>query len=162
DRYRSAHELRAALDGRAITATRADDGHAFWWWQFHQASAGAFALVLASALWLLRDQIPSVAGVAGGALVLVAVVAALAATTLRLHLWFTARVYPADLVAHHRRVVPITRAADLIQAAAVATASARLPEASAMATALLIASAVVLTLLSLVVEPATARAAKLR
>lgn len=162
DRYRSAHELRAALDGRDITATRTDDGHAFWWWQFHQISASAFALVLASALWLLRDQIPSVTGVAGGALVLVAVVAALAATTLRLHLWFTARVYPADLVAHHRRVVPITRAADLIQAASVATASARLPEAFAMATALFIASAVVLTLLSLVVEPATARAAKLR
>lgn len=163
DRYRSAHEVRAALDSSTLGGGSPRGGRdgAFWWWQFHQGAASAFAVTLAVIVWLIRDWIPPVAGANSSALVLASLIAALTATTLRLHLWFTARVYASDAIAQHRRVMPWTRATDLIQAASVAAAGAALPATHPIATALLIAAAVVLALLSLVVEPATARAAKL-
>jgi eukaryotic-like serine/threonine-protein kinase len=163
DRYRSAHELRAALDASARGGSPRPTGSAgaFWWWQFHQAAVSAFSIALAVTLWLFRDALPAIAGFGPTTLVLISIVAALAATTLRLHLWFTARVYTADAIGQHRRVMPWTRAADLLQAASVGMAAVRLPPAHPVATALLIASAVVLAILCLVIEPATARAAKL-
>ena len=160
ERFRSAHELRAALGTSASggAGPRSGRSGAFWWWQFHQATASAFSVALALAVWFSREWLPAPTG---NPIMLMAVVGALAATTLRLHLWFTARVYSSDAVAQHRRVMPWTRAADIVQAAGVTAAGLLLPASHPVATALLVASAVVLLLVSVVIEPATARAARL-
>jgi serine/threonine-protein kinase len=159
DRFHSAHELGAALDQPERARTPRDHHQrAFRWWQFHQGAVSAFSVALAAGLWFARDWLPSTPG---SPLLLAVLVGALAATTLRLHLWFTARVYPSSAVLQHRRVIRWIRAADLLQSAGVFAAGVLLPSAHPVATALLVASAVVLALLSLVVEPATARAAQL-
>ncbi|MBP8273565.1 MAG: hypothetical protein KAY59_04005, partial [Acidobacteria bacterium] len=131
---------------------------AFWWWQFHQGAASVFAVVLALAVWALRDLLPSPFGTP---IMLTTLVGALAATTLRLHLWFTARVNPSEAVTQHRRLTGWTKFADAAQAAGVTAAALLVPAPHAAATALLVASAVVLLIVSFVVEPATGRAAKL-
>jgi serine/threonine protein kinase len=158
-RFHSAHEVRAALTtgARPMPGSRRDD--AFWWWQFHQATASAFSVALAVAVWLLRDALPAPLGTT---IALASIAGALAATTLRLHLWFTTRVYPSEAVAQYRRLTSGTKAADALQALGVAAAGLLLPAHHPVATALLVASAVVLVLVSVVIEPSTARAAKLQ
>ena len=159
DRFHSAHELGAALDQPERARTPRDhDQRAFRWWQFHQGAVSVFSVALAGGLWLARDWLPAWPG---AELLLAVLVGALAATTLRLHLWFAARVYSSSAVAQHRRVIWWIRAADLLQTAGTFAAAVMLPSSHPAATALLVASAVVLALLSVVVEPATARTAKL-
>ena len=108
DRYHSAQELRAALNapGRAGTRPLTGTDGAVWWWQCHQAAASAFSVALALTLWLIRHWLPPVSGFNTSSLVLASIVAALAATTLRLHLWFTARVNATDATTQLRRVTP--------------------------------------------------------
>lgn len=158
ERFRSAHEVRAALSDTTSVAAPMQRSDAFWWWQFHQGAASVFAVVLALAVWALRDLLPSPFGTP---IVLTTLVGALAATTLRLHLWFTARVNPSEAVTQHRRLTGWTKFADAAQAAGVTAAALLVPAPHAAATALLVASAVVLLIVSFVVEPATGRAAKL-
>ncbi len=158
-RYHSAHELRAALtmppqSSPAVTSP----GDAFWWWQFDQAAASAFSLALALIVWTARDWAPAPLA---KPLVFAVLIAALAATTLRLHTWFTARTSMDDAPAQHRRVSPWIKTADLAEAAGVATAGLLLPATHPLAAALLVASSVVRVLVSLVIGPARASAAQL-
>lgn len=159
-RFGSARELRRALDnpGAPVSATAGTPSGALWWWQFDLAAVSVFSIALALAVWALRE---SLSGPAGPPMVLLTIVSALAATTLRLHLWFTARVYVADAAAQHRRVMPWIKITSGVEAASVAAAGLHLPEAHSIATALLVSSAVVLLLASLVIGPATARTARL-
>lgn len=160
DRFPSAHALRDALASPA--GAPPSPSHALasarWWWQFDLAAVSVISIALAVAVWAMRDVLAPPSGLP---IVLATIVSALAATTLRLHLAFTARIYPTDAAAQHRRVMPWIKIVSTIQAASVAVAGLQLPDSHSMAMALLIASAVVLLVSSLVIGPATARAAQL-
>ncbi len=130
--------------------------HARWWWTFHQLAISAVYVLALYPVWRVRTKLPPPAG----RLVLFAALACAAlATTLRLHLAFTARVYPGELTAMRARALPWTRASDLGLALAMLTAAFLLVEAHAAWAILLLALAIVAVIASVVIEPATTRAA---
>ena len=151
----SASELRLALTGeRRVTAATSQ---ALWWWQFDQAAMSLFSVGLAMALWWLRG---AGANPMNRAVLWTALIGAFAATTLRLHLWFSARVYATDASANYRRAIQWIRAADIALAAGSVITAFGLPSGDTPAQALLVASAVILVLASNVIGPATAKAAR--
>jgi hypothetical protein len=107
-------------------------------------------------LWIARDWRPGLIGLLPFFL---ALAAASAAANLRLHLWFTSRLYPDALSTQRRRIAPWARWVDGAFAGLLmiggSLAAALHPEAAA----LLIAGAVTTALAFLVIEPATTRAA---
>lgn len=157
DRFRSAHELRAAIDAIAHgeAPRRIDHSTQFWWWQFHQAGACLFSATLLVAVWLSPESFPR----AQADYVLIgAVLGAASATTLRLFNWFRARTQPSEPSA--RAIAVGARVGDVILAVAAFVAGYHERAAHPVAAALLMASAVVMPIISIVIEPETARAAK--
>jgi serine/threonine-protein kinase len=156
DRFRSAHELRAALDrvarGGTVRATRRID--AFWWWQFHQGMASAFSVSVATGVFLVWGWLPTRVATP---LVVAAIVGGASATTLRLNNWFSASVLPG--AGAPRGAAFAARAGDVLLSAAALAAGVWLDLPHPVASALLIASAVTMLFIGLIVEPATARAA---
>ena len=129
---------------------------ALWWWQFHQAAVAASYALLLIPVWRLRHLIDADVGVP---LFLLALVAAVIAGALRLHLWFAARQYPEQWAVQHRRARWWVRGADVVFASILLVKgliAARMDDPSAP---LLVAAAVSLAVVFLVVEPATTRAA---
>ena len=167
-RYRSAHELLAALEGARrgqIVSSAASGTHrvlpatgltaAGWWWQFHQGAASIGYFLLLVPLWLAREWI----GGRGGLLLFVAgLVAAVAATILRLHLWFTVRSYPDEWHGQRARTATWIRLADLGFVAVLVSAGFAVMDVHASAAIVLIGAAVAVLLSSTVIEPATTRA----
>ena len=86
-----------------------------------------------------------------------AVIGAAGATTLRLYNLFSARIHPQDPAPRHASVS--ARAGDGLLAIAAFLAGFPQTATHPIAAALLMAAAVVMLLISIVVEPATARAA---
>jgi len=156
DRFRSAHEVRAAIDtvARGETPRLGDRAAAFWWWQFHQAGASVFSIALAVSIWLIWGWLPRNLA---PPLLVAAIVGGFGAATLRLHQWFSSRMLPPDAVT--RRVSVGARANDLILAAASMISGLLIQGEHPAASGFLLAAAVVMMLISFVVEPATARAA---
>jgi hypothetical protein len=148
-----------ALDDRPSDAPEGSRATAFWWWQFHQAAASVSYVALLAPLWLLHRQQP---GTAGMLLFLVGLAAGLAATSLRLHLWFTARAYPSEWQTQHGLARRWMRVADsvfvlaLLAAAGLATMDGS--EFSELAV-LFVAAAVGVLVAFTLIEPATRRAA---
>jgi hypothetical protein len=86
--------------------------------------------------------------------------AVVVAANLRLHLWFSSRVYPEDLASHHRAdVARWVRGADVAFAALLIGAGVALPDDRAGWAAVFISVGVGAAIAFLVIEPATARAA---
>jgi len=157
ERFRSAHEVRAAIEtvARGETPRRADRAQAFWWWQFHQAGACVFSAAMIVCVWLASDTLPvSFAD----QIVIAALIGGVAATTLRLYVWFSARMRPNESIP--RGAAYAARAADVALAAAAFVAGFYARIAHPLAAGFLMAAAVVMTLVSLVIEPATERAAQ--
>jgi serine/threonine protein kinase len=161
-RFADAGALAAALERGGFTASDSvlpPDPHrprALWWWQFHQAAVAAGYALLLIPLWRLRHLIGAGVGVP---LFLLALVAAVIAGALRLHLWFAARQYPEQWAVQHRRARWWVRGADVVFATillAKGLIAARLDDPSAP---LLVAAAITVGVVFLVVEPATTRAA---
>ena len=171
ERYRSAHELIAGLEQareavvRGISAgsprpRRADaaagQSGARWWWQFHQAAASLASCALLVPLWLVHRWVPG----RGALLVFLGgLVAAVVASTLRLHLWFAVRSYPDEWAAQRRRTARWLTRADALLVAALLAASSFALAAHAELGVLLVSAAVVVLLSFTVIEPATTRAA---
>jgi len=127
------------------------------WWVFHQAAVTAAYAGLVRVLMyvLLEDeQRPGDFALLAGA-----VIAVLVASTLRLHLWFTHRWYPAEWRTQHRRTSSWIRIADVAFAAVLLVTAALGFGAHRHIALLLIAAAVASFLASNVIEPATTRAA---
>jgi serine/threonine protein kinase len=162
-RFASAHQLLTALErlragDRSVAELpdRTVPGDALWWWKFHQAATSVFYLLLLIPTWLARQYLGNSPGLP---LFLVAVVAVVAATTLRMHLWFAASAMP-DEWAHQRASSWIwLRAADLLLVASVvASGFAVLDDHPAIAV-VLVTCGVIALLGAAVIEPATTRAA---
>jgi serine/threonine protein kinase len=165
-RYQSARELAHALEvvahggGLVSTGTAAlASPSAFaplWWWQFHQAAASGSYFLLLIPLWLARE---SISGRPGLILFLTGLAATVAATVLRLHLWFTVRSYPAEWARQRSYSGPWIRVADAVFVIALLVAGIGVLDARASAAAVLIGAAVAVFLSSAIIEPATTRAA---
>ena len=173
DRYRTTAGLAADLDavrtGESTpvapapistpappSAATADTTAPFWWWQFHQVAVSAIYGLMLVPVWLVREWIPG----RWGLMAFVAAVAVVGvAANLRLHLWFTSRVYPAELVEQRRRSSRWTRASDgVFSILLLAIATVIAPDQAEWA-ALFIAVAISSALSAYLTEPATTRAA---
>ncbi len=157
-RQRYARTADLVADLQRVRERRAGPGEAsgLWWWRFHQVSvSGAYASTLYPA-WLVRAAVPSAAGTPLFFFLLVVVVTAV---TLRLHLWFTSRLDAGGIEDQRRRLVLPVRVIDWATALLLFGLGQFSADAHpAIATALVIV-AVASFVSSVLIEPATARAA---
>jgi hypothetical protein len=165
ERYRSARELLAALERELSNPTRVADpvmpplpgaSRARWWWQFHQAAVSVVYAVMVWPTWLARNVI---GGQEGNAVFVTVLAAAIVAVTLRLHLWFTSRSYPAELAWARGRASGWMLVSDVIFASGLVVAGVLVGDARAPLAIVEIAVAVGIAAAFAVVEPATTRAA---
>ena len=150
-------DLRALHDGYTAppVATPADR---LWWWQFHQIAISVLNGVMPAAVWAVRSWIDRPYG---SAMFFVTLALATISITLRLNLWFTARVHPDTLVDHRARLYPAIVFADALLGVALLAVAAFIVGAHDEVAALLLSVAVV-TLASLaLIEPATTKGAGL-
>lgn len=172
DRYPGAEALSADLDEIASPGTpaaeplsappggrpprRGETSSPLWWWRFHQVAVSALYGAALCPLWLMRQSVPGgwglAAFVAGAAIVG-------AAANVRLHLWFTSRVYPAELAEQRRRTSAWRRLSDAAFAILLLSVAAVLVPSQGLWAALFIAMAISVAVIAYVMEPATTRAA---
>lgn len=128
---------------------------ALWWWQFHQLAAALLYWVMVWPAWHVHRWI----GTYGLPFFLALLAAIAVAGNLRLHLWFSSRIYPGQLASQRPQVGTWVRAADLVFATLLLAAGLIIgqdhAEWAAFLTTFAIGSAVAFSL----IEPATARAA---
>jgi serine/threonine protein kinase len=138
-------------------ASAADGGRhsATWWWQFHQVAATLVYLLLLLPLWGARDLSGPDRGMF---LFLAGIVAVIVSGALRLHLLFAFRHYQKQSPRESLAATWIARMADLVFAAVLFAAGLSAIRAEAPAV-LLVASAAAVTVTTLIIEPATTRAA---
>ena len=164
-RYQSAHELLAALErelahpsdrtsAQQVKAIRARSSR--WWWEFHQALAALVYGVMTWPAWLARS-VPG--GKEGNAIFVAILAAAVVAATLRLHLWFTSRFYPAELAWTRLRAAAWVFAADCVFTGTLVFSGILIGESGPELAVVLIAVGVGSAVAFLLIEPATARAA---
>ena len=127
-----------------------------WWWQFHQVAVSVVYALMLYPVWRARDWLPAPWGLAAF-MTTVAVVGA--AVNLRLHLWFTARVYPAQLAAQRRASVLGKRLLDTAFAVLLLSIAAASAPSHPRWAAFFIVMAISSALSARVMEPATTRAA---
>ena len=165
DRYLSARELLAALEqdlassntvAEPVTPAIPAAPPARWWWEFHQAAASIVYSVMVWPTWLARNVIR---GQEGNAVFVTVLAAAIVAVTLRLHLWFTSRSYPAELGWARARATGWMLVSDAIFAIGLVVAGILVGDARPVLAVIEIAVAVGAATAFAVVEPATARAA---
>ncbi len=157
-------EVSAGLDraasGRQSRVADAERGTRVltprWWWEFHQVAISAVYVLTMYPVWRVRSWLPG----AWGLLFLFGALACAAlATSLRLHLRFTARFYPTELTLQRARALPWTRWCDVGLAAVLSAAAFAIGNAHPEVATLLITISIVAVVASLMIEPATTRAA---
>jgi hypothetical protein len=127
-----------------------------WWWQLHQGVVSTVYVLMMYPAWRVRAWLPSPWGLV---FLLAALVAAAAATTLRLHLWFTARSYPSELSVEHARARPWVRRCDVAFAASQLLGALGIGNRHPALAMLLVTVGVATAIASFVIEPTAARAA---
>ena len=164
-RYQSARELLAALERQLAHSSESAVDHAAeairaepsaWWWEFHQAAAALVYGVMTWPAWIARGII---GGKQGDAMFVAVLAAAIVAVTLRLHLWFTSRFYPAELGWARARAAAWIVAADSVFAGALVAGGVLIGDARPELAVAQIAVGVGAAVAFLLIEPATARAA---
>jgi hypothetical protein len=106
--------------------------------------------------WLARNVI---GGQQGNAIFIAVLAAAIVAVTLRLHLWFTSRFYPAELEWARARAVAWMLASNTVFLMGLVVAGALVGDARPVLAVIEIAVAVGAGAAFTVVEPATTKAA---
>ena len=135
---------------------QADPAAPRWWWQFHQVLAAVVYWFVMVPAWYARELI---GGPSGRALFFVALGASLVASILRLHLWFTSRTDPGGFPGHLRAERTWVVAADLLFGSSLAALGVLVGDARMSLAVALVTAGVGSAVVSLFVEPATARAA---
>lgn len=152
-RDREARNRRAAVaegrrNPRVLTPRR--------WWEIHQLVVSIVYVLMMYPAWRVRSWIPQPFGMP----FLFAVLAcAAAATSLRLHLWFTARFYPAELSTERARALPWIRWCDLGFVASLFLAAVAIGNSHNAVATLFITVSIAVAVASFMIEPATTRAA---
>ena len=159
ERYASTRELRDAL--RAVRPVRGGGAHprswpARRWWTIHQAAACAVYLLALVPLWLERAWMPPGTGMPAA---LAGLALAVAATSIRLNLWFSTRVLPAEAAAQRVRVRTWRRGCDLALGALLTAGALAIGEARPYPATLMVALAAGLVVANILIEPTTERAA---
>ncbi len=127
-----------------------------WWWQFHQVAVSVVYALMLYPVWRARDWLPA----PWGLVTFMTAVAVVGATAnLRLHLWFTARVYPAQLAAQRRASALWKRLLDTAFAVLLLSMAATFAPSHPRWAAFFIVMAISGALSARVMEPATTRAA---
>ena len=127
-----------------------------WWWRFHQVAVSVVYALMLYPVWRAREWLPEPWGLVTF-MTAVAVVGAV--VNLRLHLWFTARVYPAQLAAQRRASALWKRLLDTAFAVLLLSMSATIATTHPRWAAFFIVMAISSALSARVMEPATTRAA---
>jgi hypothetical protein len=166
ERFASTRELLAALESAALDThpssvpqASVSPARAFsprWWWEFHQGVAALTYWLMVIPAWGARTVI---GGALGRTLFFAILAAVIVAANLRLHLWFTSRIYPGELQWVRPRVALWIHAADWTYSALLCTAGIFVGDASAALAILLIAVGIGSAVAFLLIEPATTRAA---
>lgn len=168
DRFASMSQVIEALEGTRTgeaqtgnidavdpLSPRLHDKPAASWWDVHQAVTAALYIGLLWPGWLVITTLPGRWRAMGHiALVCLAAIA----TSLRLHLWFSARHYPHPVAALRRRWWPISTAVDVIYAGLLGVAALAAADVRIVPAVVTAGLAVCLLMASLVIEPATRRA----
>jgi hypothetical protein len=161
DRYQSARDVLAALerelqDRKQSRVDTIGPASSRWWWEFHQA---VVALVYALMIWPTWVARTVIGGQEGNAVFVAVLAAAIVAVTLRLHLWFTSRFYPAELGWARARAMGWVLASDALFATAVVVAGVLINDTRPGLAVLEIAVGIAAASAFALVEPATTRAA---
>ncbi len=127
-----------------------------WWWQFHQVAVSVVYVLMLYPVWRAREWLPAPWGLV---MFMTAVAVVGATANLRLHLWFTARVYPAQLTAQRRASAVWKRLLDTAFAVLLLSTAAAVAPGHPRWAAFFIVMAVSSALSARVMEPATTRAA---
>ena len=161
----SPRALAAASPGLPVAAVTASsdatsvaggaDQAPLTWWRFHQMAAALAYWTMVWPAWIVHGAL----GRAGLAFFFALLAAIVVAGNLRLHLWFSSRVYPEDLGARLADVRRWIRGADIAFAALLIGGGIALPETRAGWAAVLISFGIGTALAAFIIEPATERAA---
>ena len=126
------------------------------WWEIHQLAVSSTYVLMMYPVWRVRSWLPPPAGM----LFLFAVLScAVVGTSLRLHLWFTARYYATELLAQRARALPWIRWCDAGFAASLFLAALAIGNQHSAVGTLLITVSIAVTVASFMIEPTTTRAA---
>lgn len=140
--------------GSAIVESRTRSAQ--WWWEFHQVAVSMLYVSMMYPAWRARAWLPA----SWGTFFFFAVLAAVAtSTTVRLHLRFTARVYPAELAVQRSRALGWTRVSDAGFSLALLLAAIGIEHAHPEIATLLVTVSIAAAVASFTIEPATTRAA---
>jgi len=161
DRYPSARDVLAALeralqDRQHMRVERPGPSASRWWWEFHQAAVALVYAVMIWPTWIARGLI---GGRQGNAVFVAVLAAAVVAVTLRLHLWFTSRFYPAELAWARGRALGWVLGSDALFATALVVGGVLVDDAQPGLAVLEIAVGIAAASAFALVEPATTRAA---
>ena len=162
DRYQSARELLEALERERQhpqyerAQTPVATGSARSWWQFHQAAVALVYGVMVWPTWIARGVIGEREGYA---VFVTALASAIVAVTLRLHLWFTSRFYPAELEWARGRATGWVLGSDALFATALVVAGGLVGDTRPGLAVLEITVGIAAASAFALVEPATTRAA---
>jgi hypothetical protein len=126
------------------------------WWRFHQFAAVVAYGAMVWPAWMVHRSLGRI-GLTFFFLVLASVIVT---AVLRLHLWFSSRVYPEDLPERRAEVAGWIRAADTVFTALLVIAGIALPAERAGLASVLIGFGIGAAVAFLFIEPATARAAR--
>jgi hypothetical protein len=160
ERYAATRELRDAVFAAHARPPGRMSADRSWsarrWWTIHQASACGVYLLALVPLWFERTWMPPGAGMPAA---LTGLALAVTATSVRLNLWFSTRVLPAEAAAQRVRVRTWRRGCDLALAALLAGAGLAIGETRPYPATLMVALAAGLVVANLLIEPTTERAA---
>lgn len=154
DRFDSAGDMARALAGDGGAVAPAASQVAVWW-RRHQVTAIASYLIACGLAWWIKEWV-------GGAprwLFLLIGIGATVASVFRGHMVFAERTNRASFAMERRRAAPITMAADLAIALALAVDGALIADRRQVFGLVTIALAIGIALTRLVVERATTRGA---
>jgi serine/threonine protein kinase len=147
---------RSAPSTSGIAGTSGTSGgDAFWWWKFHQIAAAVVYWAMIWPVWHVHRSV----GRAGLFLFFATLAAVVIAANLRIHLWFSSRVYPEQLDEQRADTGRWIRSADLAFVALLVTGGLLLPDSMAGWAAVLISVGIGVAVASLIIEPGTTRAA---
>jgi hypothetical protein len=172
-RYQSARDLLRDLQrvslrlDDAMTEIPARDpapARSRMWWQFHQAAAVLVYAVMALPAWTARELIGRTYestpwAPIGRILFFVMLASLILASVLRLHLWFTAKVDPGRIVEQARVAKPWMAGADIVFSLSLIASGVLVGESRMSLAVLLLSVGTGAAVVSLFIEPATARAA---
>ncbi len=131
-----------------------------WWWRFHQIVVGIGYYAMLVPLWLVKKWTEGGESAAwGSAMFFIALVPVGVAGILRIHLWFTSRYYPTELLQQRSRAAVWIHSADALFVVLLLSGAYLIAIEHASVATLLVAFAIGYLIVATMIEPTTSRAA---